>query len=51
VKSQTYRAFDLKYINESDFTELIERTEILSKKTANLMHHLKTNPNKGTKYS
>ena len=51
LKSQSYRAYDLKYISESDFLELIDRTEKLSKKTASLMHHLKTNPYKGTKYT
>lgn len=50
VKSQSYRAFDLKYISDIDFRDLTERTERLSRKTASLMHHLKTNQLKGTKY-
>jgi four helix bundle protein len=51
VRSQSYRAFDWNYISENDFKELLERTERLSRKTINLMHHLKISPNKGSKYS
>jgi len=51
VKSQSYRAFNWKYIDEKDFKELINRTEKLSGKTTSLMHHLKTSPNKGSKYA
>jgi four helix bundle protein len=50
VRSQSYRAFDNKYINEDKFNELLERTDILSRKTFNLMQHLKNSDIKGLKY-
>lgn len=51
VRSQSYRAYDWKYISEEKFKELLERTEKLSRKTINLMHHLKTSSQKGSKYT
>lgn len=51
VRSQSYRAFDNKYITEVHFIDLLERTDRLSRKTSNLMHHLKSSPRKGIKYS
>ena len=51
VRSQSYRAYDWNYISESQFNELLERTEKLTRKTINLMHHLKTSSLKGSKYS
>ena len=51
VRSQSYRAFDFKYISEDKLNELLERTDRLSRKTSNLMHHLKTSERKGSKYS
>jgi len=50
VRSQSYRAFDVKYIPEKRFNELLERTDSLSRKTFNLMQHLKTSEIKGLKY-
>ena len=50
VRSQTYRAFDCKYITETQFNDLLERTESLSRKTYNLMQHLKNSDIKGLKY-
>jgi sugar-specific transcriptional regulator TrmB len=51
VRPKTYRAFDAKYINEEKLNELLERTDALSRKTFNLMQHLKTTNIKGIKYS
>jgi four helix bundle protein len=51
VRSQSYRAYDWNYISEDQFKELLERTEKLTRKTINLMHHLKTSSLKGSKYS
>ena len=51
VRSQAYRAFDSKYITEDQLNDLLERTDRLSRKTANLMHHIKNSPRKGTKYT
>lgn len=51
VRSQSYRAFDCKYINENQFNDLLERTERLSRKTYNLMQHLKISDIKGLKYA
>jgi four helix bundle protein len=51
VRSQSYRAFDNNYINKEKFNELLERTDSLSRKTYNLMHHLKNSDIKGLKYT
>lgn len=51
VRSQSYRAFDNKYITEKKLNELLERTDSLSRKIYNLMQHLKTSDIKGLKYS
>ena len=51
VRSQTYRAYDWKYIDEEVFNDLLERTDSLSRKTYNLMQHLKNSDIKGIKYS
>ena len=51
VRSQTYRAYDWKYIDEEVFNDLLERTDSLSRKTYNLMQHLKNSEIKGIKYS
>jgi len=50
VRSQAYRAFDNKYITEEKLNELLERTDSLSRKTYNLMQHLKNSDIKGLKY-
>jgi four helix bundle protein len=51
VRSQLYRAFDVKYITEEKLNELLERTDSLSRKSYNLMQHLKESDIKGLKYS
>jgi four helix bundle protein len=51
VRSQSYRAFDNKYITEVKLNELLERTDSLSRKAYNLMQHLKSSDIKGLKYS
>jgi four helix bundle protein len=50
IRSQSYRAFDCKYITEEKLKELLERTDSLSRKTYNLMQHLKNSEIKGLKY-
>lgn len=50
ARSQAYRAFDYKYINEFQLNDLLERTDSLSRKIFNLMEHLKNSDIKGTKY-
>jgi four helix bundle protein len=50
VRSQSYRAYDCKYINESKFNELLERTDSLGRKTFNLIRHLKNSDIKGIKF-
>ncbi len=50
TRSQSYRAFDFKYISGEQLNDLLERTDALSRKTFSLMHHLKTSEIKGPKY-
>jgi four helix bundle protein len=50
LRSQSYRAFDCKYITQEKLDELLERTDSLSRKTYNLMQHLKNSDIKGLKY-
>ena len=51
VRSQSYRAFDVSYLSDDEFNELLERTDSLGRKTYNLMQHLKHSDIKGLKYS
>lgn len=50
TRSQSYRAFDYKYITELEFKELLERTEILGKRIGNFIKYLKSSPHRGTKF-
>ena len=50
VRSQSYRAYDVKHINEEMFNELLKRTDSISRKTFNLIQHLKDSDIKGIKY-
>jgi four helix bundle protein len=50
ARSQSYRAFDCRYITENQLEELLKRTDSLSRKIFSLMEHLKNSDIKGTKY-
>ena len=50
IRSQSYRAFDQTYIAESELNNLLSMTDLISRKIANLVHHLKTTPYKGPKF-
>jgi four helix bundle protein len=50
IRSQSYRAFDFKYITKEILEELLERTDKISRKTTNLIQHLKQSTLKGPKY-
>ena len=50
VRSQSYRAYDQAYITEEQFNELLSKTDLLSRKTSNLIQHLKGTTYKGPKY-
>jgi len=50
VRSQSYRAYDYKYIGNVKLEELLKRTESLSSKTSKLMQYLKDSGIKGLKY-
>ena len=50
VRSQSYRAFDQTYITEEQLNELLSKTDILSRKTSNLIQHLRNTSYKGPKY-
>jgi four helix bundle protein len=49
-RSQSYRSFDYKYIDQKTLDELISRTIQLSKKISNLMSYLKKSDMKGSKF-
>ena len=51
VRSQSYRAFDVRHINEEKLTDLLKRTDSLSRKIYNLIQTLKGSDIKGIKYS
>ena len=50
VRSQSYRAFDYKYIDQTILEELVLKTEQLSKKISSLITYLKNSELKGPKY-
>jgi four helix bundle protein len=50
TRNQSYRAFDSNYISQNVLNELLERTDILSRKTTNLIKSLKASEHKGVKY-
>jgi four helix bundle protein len=50
TRSQCYRAFDLKYVQQSELEELLERTQKLKIKIGNFMSYLKNSQLTGTKY-
>jgi hypothetical protein len=51
MRASSGSAFDKKYIKETQFKDLSERTDNLSRKTSNLMQHIKDCPSKGSIYS
>lgn len=51
TRSQSYRAFDYKYIDQNILNELLERTINLSKHISGFMTYLKNSNLKGLKYS
>ena len=50
VRSQSYRSFDYKYINQEILGGLISRTMQLSKKISSLIEYLKNSDFKGSKF-
>jgi four helix bundle protein len=50
TRNQSYRAFDSNYISVDVLNELLNRTETLSRKIANLIKTLKSSDRKGVKY-
>ena len=50
VRSQTYRAFDFEYITETQYLDLLEKTDKISRKISNFMQYLKTSEMKGNKF-
>jgi four helix bundle protein len=51
VRSQSYRAYDFSYINQDKLDELLERTDSISRKTFNIMQHIKKSDINGLKYT
>ncbi|HNR42680.1 MAG TPA: four helix bundle protein [Bacteroidales bacterium] len=50
LRSQSYRAFDVKHITETQLEELLTRTDSISRKIYSLIQHLKNSDIKGLKY-
>jgi four helix bundle protein len=50
TRSQSYRAFDLKYIDQETLDSLIQKTTELSSEIAGLIIYLKNSTFKGAKY-
>ena len=50
TRNQSYRAFDSNYISQEVLNELLNRTETISRKTANLIKTLKSSDRKGVKF-
>jgi len=50
TRNQSYRAFDSKYITQEVLDELLNLTDLISRKTANLIKTLKASDHKGVKY-
>ncbi len=50
MRSQTYRAFDCGYFGQEDLDNLLELTDKISRKIANLIKTLKTSDLKGVKF-
>ena len=50
TRSQSYRAFDFKYISQEELDNLLSITTSLSKKISGFITYLKKNDYKGSKY-
>ena len=50
TRCQSYRAFNSDYITDEELNELLERTDQISRKTANLIKSIKSSERKGIKY-
>ena len=50
TRSQSYRAFDNKYINQGTLDQLVLKTTQLSKQISSLMSYLKNSEYKGSKF-
>jgi four helix bundle protein len=50
TRNQAYRAFDSDYITQEELDDLLRRTEILARKTTNLIKSIKASDHKGIKY-
>ena len=50
TRSQLYRAFDRKYINETEFNQGVELAEQVSRTTKGLINYLNVSDIKGVKY-
>ena len=50
TRNQSYRAFDSKYISKEELDDLLSRTDIISRKTTNLIKSIKSSDHKGVKY-
>ena len=51
TRNQSYRAFDSDYVSLDVLNELLRQTDIISRKTANLIRTLKTSEYKGVKFN
>ncbi len=49
-RSQLYRAFDVQYVDQESFKELLQEAEIISKSLSNFIKYLKQSEIKGNKY-
>ena len=49
-RSQSYRAFDYEYIDQTKLDEMINQTTVLSKQIAGFISYLKKSDLKGTKW-
>ncbi len=50
TRNQSYRAFDSSYISKEVLDEMLIRTDIISRKTTNLIKTLKSSDHNGVKY-
>lgn len=51
VRSQSYRAYDVEYIDQEILSQLLEITDKISRKTNSLIQYLKQSDQKGPKFS